>query len=478
MVPRVKTRFEPVQPGTGGMPEDASSTQAVSIHGAPALEVEKATFDAHIVQIEWHEQGEEETGGHYQGGGAQSVGGEAPVAAYRQTVDVKCHRLVLGFFQGVPGPEGLVARVRSFQNFRQTEQAVGEDRGEVFQRYGGGQLERVRRGFLYPFQQVGNEAFLGFNGHTGSGDVFVVVFVLASMHGFLANKASDCRFQRLVLDEMTILTHAVDKEALPDGEEQAQRVEELADIQAVAVPVHGVVRIKFEVQIAASRKNVDRHNQLPLMNVTLFDDTVDHAFIKWFFRKELAAVTDDKHKKASRLLEALIVHVHETLGASTLDRWMIEELDYLLELAGTVRLNEAVNPEQISITARKYAVQMELGGGVPELVGEMVERLYHHSIQDERLIGDVIDEATVTALLDKGLEIPLSRRGIGWLSRNPVLLALLAGGAQLGMKTWVHQGVPESVRSLVGQRVPARWRASLELRLQEWLLEQIGRAHV
>lgn len=184
-------------------------------------------------------------------------------------------------------------------------------------------------------------------------------------------------------------------------------------------------------------------------------------------------MTDDKHKKASRLLDALIAHIHETLGPETLDRWLTGELDALLEQAGSVRLNETVSPEQISTTARKYAVQMELGGGVPELVGEMVERLYHHSIQDERRIGEVIDEVTITALLDKCLEIPLSRRGIGWLSRNPVLLALLAGGAQLGVKTWFHQGVPESVRSVVGQRVPVRWRASLELRLQEWLLARM-----
>ena len=152
---------------------------------------------------------------------------------------------------------------------------------------------------------------------------------------------------------------------------------------------------------------------------------------------------------------------------------MAGELDFLLEQAETVRLREAVSAEQISATARKYAVQMELGGGVPELVGEMVERLYYHSIQDERRIGDVVDEATVVALLDKVMEIPLSRRGIGWLSRNPVLVALLAGGAQLGVKTWFHQGLPESVRAVVGQRVPIRWRATLELRMQEWLLSRM-----
>ena len=121
---------------------------------------------------------------------------------------------------------------------------------------------------------------------------------------------------------------------------------------------------------------------------------------------------------------------------------------------------------------RKYAVQMELGGGIPELVGEMVDRLYNHGIQGERRVGELVDESTVAALVDKVLEIPLSRRGVGWLSSNPVLLALLAGGAHLGLKTWLHQGIPESLRGLVGRRLPPRWRASLEMRLQEWLLER------
>jgi hypothetical protein len=187
----------------------------------------------------------------------------------------------------------------------------------------------------------------------------------------------------------------------------------------------------------------------------------------------LAAVTEDKHKKADRLLDALVHHLEAQLAPEHLDRWLERELDVLLAQAATLRLGEVVNAEQVRITAHKYAVRMELGGGIPELVGDLVERLYELGIQGERRIGAVLEEDTITALLDKILEIPLSRRGIGWLSRNPVLLALLAGGAQLGVKTWLHQGIPDSVRSLLGQRVPPRWRASLELRLQEWLIERV-----
>ena len=185
-------------------------------------------------------------------------------------------------------------------------------------------------------------------------------------------------------------------------------------------------------------------------------------------------MTANKQSKADRLLDALVAHFQETLDPDQLDGWLEAELDFLLEQAETLTLDEVVNADQILDTARKYAVSTELGGGIPELVGELVERLYHHGIQEERCVGDVVDEATVTALVDKVLEIPLSRRGIGWLSRNPVLLAVLAGGTQLGLKTWFHQGVPDPVRALLGRRVPERWRASLELRLQDWLQERMA----
>ena len=106
-------------------------------------------------------------------------------------------------------------------------------------------------------------------------------------------------------------------------------------------------------------------------------------------------MTANKQEKANRLLEALIAHLSESLDPDRLDDWLEQELDALLAQADTVRLNEAVTAEQIGVTVRKYAVQMELGGGIPELVGEMVDRLYNHGIQGERRVGELVDESTV-----------------------------------------------------------------------------------
>ncbi|AFT72635.1 hypothetical protein B5T_04375 [Alloalcanivorax dieselolei B5] len=184
-------------------------------------------------------------------------------------------------------------------------------------------------------------------------------------------------------------------------------------------------------------------------------------------------MTDNRQIKANCLLDALVAHFQRTLAPEQLNVWLEQELDYLLAEAGRLRLGEVVTPEQVVDTAHKYAATMELGGGMPELVGEMMERLYQSGTDSDRLIGELVDEDTITATVDKLLEVPLSRQGITWLSHNPVLLALLAGGTQLGVKTWLHQGIPEVVRGVLGRRVPERWRATAELRLQDWLMRRM-----
>ncbi|MDX1805131.1 MAG: hypothetical protein R3292_13760 [Alcanivorax sp.] len=183
-------------------------------------------------------------------------------------------------------------------------------------------------------------------------------------------------------------------------------------------------------------------------------------------------MSEKKQEIAERLLQGLVSHLSERLSPAQLEPLLASELDYLLERGQRFTLTQLVAVEQVQVTARKYAVQMDISGAIPELVGDMVERFYDHGIQGQRQIAEVVDDGVVEALLDKLLEIPLSRHSVSWLGRNPVLLAVLAGGAQLGFKTLLHQRLPAGLRHQLAQRLPARWVASLEARLQEWLLQR------
>ncbi|MGB2246640.1 MAG: hypothetical protein ACPH3N_03170 [Alcanivorax sediminis] len=183
-------------------------------------------------------------------------------------------------------------------------------------------------------------------------------------------------------------------------------------------------------------------------------------------------MTTSPRDTANRLLDGLVEYLLARMAPEQLDGFLESELDFLLDKASDYTLNAWVTPLQIQQTARKYAIEMDISGAIPELVGDMVEEFYQQAVDSERLVGDVVDEDVVMALLDKVLEIPLSRQGMAWLGRNPVLLALLAGGAQMGLKTLLHQGMPVALRDQLARRLPDRWVNSLDTRMQEWLLRR------
>lgn len=177
-----------------------------------------------------------------------------------------------------------------------------------------------------------------------------------------------------------------------------------------------------------------------------------------------------KQEIAACIQDGLIAYLLQQWAPDQLDTVIERELDAFLAYAGRTALSEWVDAEQVFITARKYAVEMPISGAIPELVGDMVDSLYGQAVHSQRTLAEVVNEDVVEAFIDKVLEIPLSRRGMAWLGSNPVLLALLAGGAQLGVKTLLHQGLPGPLRAQLVKRLPAQWLSGLEVRLQEWLL--------
>ncbi len=183
-------------------------------------------------------------------------------------------------------------------------------------------------------------------------------------------------------------------------------------------------------------------------------------------------MTISPRETANRLLDGLVDYLLDRLEPAQMQGFIEAELDFVLGKAAGYTLNDWVTPEQIQQTARKYASEMDISGAIPELVGDMVEEFYQQAMDSDRLVADVVDEDVIMALLDKVLEIPLSRQSMAWLGRNPVLLALLAGGAQMGIKTLLHQGMPAALRDQLSRRLPERWVNSLDTRMQDWLLRR------
>ena len=166
---------------------------------------------------------------------------------------------MLGFFQGVPVPQALVGLVGVIDQVRLTEQDIGEDGGQVFQCHGGGQLQGIGGVLGNHIQQFGDNGLLGIHRQAGLHHLLVVVFMLAAVHGLLADKGPHRFLQFRVFDAVAIFAHAIDKEALAFREKQRQGVEELGYRGAPTVPVEYLFIRNMELQVPANWHDMHFH---------------------------------------------------------------------------------------------------------------------------------------------------------------------------------------------------------------------------
>lgn len=117
-----------------------------------------------------------------------------------------------------------------------------------------------------------------------------------------------------------------------------------------------------------------------------------------------------KHTLADTLLDAHVRHVMDTLKGKSLQIWVATELDHALSNADKLTLNDCVTRKMITDTALTYASDLELGGGIPELVGDIARALHDHEIHDQTRLRDLISDARYREFLDKILELKSLRR--------------------------------------------------------------------
>jgi hypothetical protein len=141
----------------------------------------------------------------------------------------------------------------------------------------------------------------------------------------------------------------------------------------------------------------------------------------------LLGMTPEQREKAERLLEAQIAFLKAELAADRFAGLVETEVDHALEAAETLTLNQVVTREQIKATAQKYATRMEIHGSIPELIGEIADRVYRHPAHRESLIGEVVGRHHVAALVGKLFEMQaLRERLMHRLSDSPLTVAWLS----------------------------------------------------
>src|SRR5688572_14261297 len=113
---------------------------------------------------------------------------------------------------------------------------------------------------------------------------------------------------------------------------------------------------------------------------------------------------------ADALLDAHVRHVVETLTGPQFMTRVAELLDGALEDARALTLDAVVTRPMIKGVARAYAIDMDLGAGIPELVGEVARSLHAHPVHDATRLSDLVPDRRFEDLLDHALALKSVRK--------------------------------------------------------------------
>lgn len=146
--------------------------------------------------------------------------------------------------------------------------------------------------------------------------------------------------------------------------------------------------------------------------------------------------------KAEALLDAHVSYWQARLtDDAVLEAWMRVQLDAILADASTLKLKEVVSPAQIKAVAKRYAVELDLKGGIPELVGNVGTALYASPAHDKARVVDVLPEKHFLQMLDKALEMEAVRaKLVRGVVGTPFYIAFASDLLYRGIRDYVgHQ---------------------------------------
>ncbi|PZO12884.1 MAG: hypothetical protein DCE87_14205 [Betaproteobacteria bacterium] len=119
----------------------------------------------------------------------------------------------------------------------------------------------------------------------------------------------------------------------------------------------------------------------------------------------MAKTSADQPKDlASQLLEAEVAFWLQNLKGKKFQALLADELNHVLARLEHIRLCDAVDESKVKATARRYAVEMEIGGAIPELFGEIANRIFEFPASRTTKIGEVVSDSIATEFIEKIFE--------------------------------------------------------------------------
>ena len=152
-------------------------------------------------------------------------------------------------------------------------------------------------------------------------------------------------------------------------------------------------------------------------------------------------MSDDKNQKAEQLLDAQVDFAVAQLTGASFKKLVKEEVGEFFKVATTLKLNDMVSVEQIQQTARKYTVEMPISAAIPELMGEIADRIYNHPGHDNNSFSDLVHDREVRDAVEVILEMgELRQRLITEIGGSTLTLNLISDMLYRGIRGFVMEG--------------------------------------
>lgn len=136
-------------------------------------------------------------------------------------------------------------------------------------------------------------------------------------------------------------------------------------------------------------------------------------------------MTTHAQKLADQLLDAQVKFVLAELSGKRFAKVVARDVDDILTVAGTLRVDEVVNAEQVKDLGRKLLDQVGGSAIVADLLAPLADALYELAASDEHLLGDVLARTPVVALIAKVLSIEtLRERALARLGESPTVTTI------------------------------------------------------
>jgi hypothetical protein len=193
---------------------------------------------------------------------------------------------------------------------------------------------------------------------------------------------------------------------------------------------------------------------------------------------------NSKSGVAQALLDAHVAFLVDELTHTRKLNTIIDMLlDAVLEDAAVLKLEQMVTRDMIKSTARTYAIELDLQGGIPELVGDVARALHAHPIHERTRLGDLISPRRFEDLLDHVLALKsLRRRIIDELLGSPLYESIASDLLYNGIRDYLTRtempsGIPGARSALkLGRAVVKRATAGFEDALEDSIKRHIGRS--